>query len=109
MRAGLLSESKNELMNSPVIQPLEKVDFVHSQKFLGSFFQKGRPLQGLEIAHIFGNLNNDITSKALIIGFAQVANAKAHRIVNRKIVSRWIALPDTKRSFGDFFCNLTIF
>ncbi|WP_240419472.1 DUF3231 family protein [Paenibacillus periandrae] len=71
---AVISESKNELMNSPVIQPPEKVDFVHSQKFLGSFFGKSRPLQGLEIAHIFGNLNNDITSKALIIGFAQVAN-----------------------------------
>ncbi|MDR6885406.1 DUF3231 family protein [Bacillus sp. 3255] len=71
---AVVSEKKNELMNSPVIQPPEKVDFVHSQKFLGSFFQEGRPLQGLEIAHIFGNLNNDITSKALIIGFAQVTN-----------------------------------
>ncbi|MDD9270237.1 DUF3231 family protein [Paenibacillus sp. GCM10023248] len=71
---AVVSENKNELMNSPVIQPPEKVDFVHSQKFLGSFFQEGRPLQGLEIAHIFGNLNNDITSKALIIGFTQVAN-----------------------------------
>ncbi|MGG1517245.1 DUF3231 family protein [Paenibacillus oryzisoli] len=71
---AVISESKNELMNSPVIPPPDKVDFVHSEKFLGSFFGKSRPLQGLEIAHIFGNLNNDITSKALIIGFAQVTN-----------------------------------
>ncbi|MFE5321697.1 DUF3231 family protein [Paenibacillus sp. NPDC056579] len=71
---AVIAESKNELMNSPVIQPPAKVDFVHSQEFLGSFFEESRPMQGLEIAHIFGNINNDITSKALIIGFAQVAN-----------------------------------
>ncbi|SDC67540.1 Protein of unknown function [Paenibacillus sp. UNCCL117] len=76
---AVISESKNELMNAPVIQPPERVDFVHSKKFLGSFINEGRPLQGLEIAHIFGNLNNDITSKALIIGFAQVANDKKVR------------------------------
>lgn len=76
---AVISESKNELMNSPVIQPPEKVDFVHSQKFLGSFIEESRPLQGLEIAHIFGNINNDITSKALIIGFAQVASDKKVR------------------------------
>ncbi|MFC5449217.1 DUF3231 family protein [Paenibacillus aestuarii] len=76
---AVILESKNELMNSPVIQPPEKVDFVHSQKFLGSFFEKTRPLHGLEIAHIFGNINNDITSKALIIGFAQVADDKKVR------------------------------
>ena len=38
-----------------------------------------RPLHGLEIAHLYDNLNNDITSKALITGFSQGAQHKKVR------------------------------
>ncbi|WJH36931.1 DUF3231 family protein [Paenibacillus sp. CC-CFT747] len=41
-------------------------------------------LQGLEIEHIFGNIHNDITSRALIIGFAQVArDEKVRKFLER--------------------------
>lgn len=47
--------------------------------FLGGFLGDVRPLHGLEIAHLFDNIHNDITSKALIIGFNQGARDKKVR------------------------------
>lgn len=64
---------KGLLMNPPPIPIPEKVDFVKKQNFLNGFFGNVRPLHGLEIAHLYDNLQNDITSKALVIGFSQVA------------------------------------
>ncbi len=70
---------QNTLINPPVISPPEGVDFVKKQSFLNVFFEKDRPLHGLEIAHLYGNLNNDITSKAVIVGFMQVAKSEEVR------------------------------
>lgn len=71
--------SRNISVNPPVIPPPQGVDFVTKQSFLNAFFGKVRPLQGLEIAHFYGNLNNDITSKAIIVGFSQVARSEKVR------------------------------
>lgn len=68
--------SKGLLMNSPVITPPESVDFVNKQNFLSGFFGEVRQLQGLEIAHLYGSINNDVTSKALILGFIQGTRAE---------------------------------
>jgi len=79
---GYVSDSllpQNTLVNPPVIPPPQGVDFITKQSFLNSFFGNVRPLQGLEIAHLYGNLNNDITSKAIIIGFSQVARSEKVR------------------------------
>ena len=65
--------SKGKLMNAPVISNPEKVDFVNKQNFLNGFFGEVRQLHGLEIAHLNGCINNDVTSKALILGFSQGA------------------------------------
>ncbi|MGN7169098.1 DUF3231 family protein [Paenibacillus cellulositrophicus] len=76
--------SKNASINPPVIPPPEGVDFITKQSFLNVFFGNGRPLQGLEIAHLYGNMNNDITSKAIITGFVQVAkNEKVRQYLER--------------------------
>ncbi|WP_457335989.1 DUF3231 family protein [Salibacterium sp. K-3] len=66
-------KSKGILMNTPPMPNPERVDFITKQNFLNGFFGNVRPPHGLEIAHLFGNINNDITSRALIIGFEQVA------------------------------------
>lgn len=71
--------SRNTSVNPPVLPPPQGVDFITKQSFLNVFFGKVRPLQGLEIAHFFGNLNNDITSKAIITGFVQVARSEKVR------------------------------
>jgi hypothetical protein len=66
-------KSKGLLMNTTILQNPKKVEFVTKQNFLKGFLGDVRPLHGLEIAHLFGNINNDITSKALITGFEQGA------------------------------------
>ncbi|MBM7554802.1 DUF3231 family protein [Thalassobacillus pellis] len=77
-------KSKGMLMNSPAMPNPNGIDFVNKQSFLNGFLGNVRPLHGLEIAHLFDNINNDITSKALIIGFSQ--GAKHSRV--RKFLER---------------------
>ncbi|AGK53211.1 DUF3231 family protein [Bacillus sp. 1NLA3E] len=67
---------KGFLMSPPTIPIPLKADFVKKQKYLNGFIGNIRPLHGLEIAHLYDNLENDVTSKALIIGFAQVSKDK---------------------------------
>lgn len=69
-------QSRGLLKNSPITSPPGKVDFVQKQDFLNGFFGELRPLHGLEVAHLFDSLNNDITSKAIILGFSQVARSE---------------------------------
>jgi hypothetical protein len=66
-------QSKGLLMNPPPAPSPKKVDFVQKQDFLNGFLGEIRPLHGLEVAHLYDNLHNDITSKALVLGFCQVA------------------------------------
>ncbi|MDC3424437.1 DUF3231 family protein [Aquibacillus sp. 3ASR75-11] len=72
-------KAKGKLMNAPIISTPKEVDFVKKQSFLHGYLGEVRPLHGLEIAHLFDNLNNDITSKALIIGFRQGVRHKQVR------------------------------
>lgn len=67
---------KGFLMNPPYIPIPERVDFVKKQNFLNGYFEDVRPPHGLEIAHLYDNMENDITSKALIMSFSQVTNNK---------------------------------
>lgn len=67
---------KGILMNSPLIPNPKKVDFVTHQNFLNGYLGKVRPLHGLEIGHLFDSLHNDITSRAVVTGFFQVAQNK---------------------------------
>jgi hypothetical protein len=75
---ALMEQIKDLLMNKgliikpPIIPIPDKVEFVH-QDFLNGFFGQVRPLHALEIAHFYDNIENNATSKALIMAFAQVA------------------------------------
>lgn len=73
-------KSRGMLMNTPAVPNPKGVDFVNKQSFLNGYLGNVRPLHGLEIAHLFDNINNDITSKALIIGFSQ--GAKHNKVKN---------------------------
>jgi hypothetical protein len=74
----LMDQIKEILMNKgliikpPLIPIPEKVDFVNKD-FLNGFLGHVRPLHALEIAHFYDNIENNVTSKALILAFAQVA------------------------------------
>ncbi|SET54915.1 Protein of unknown function [Salinibacillus kushneri] len=82
---------KGLLMNPPESIPPKQVNFVNSQSFLNGIFGNVRTLHGLEVAHLYDNMNNDATSKALIIAFSQVAKRERVRkylIRGRKINER---------------------
>jgi hypothetical protein len=64
---------KGLITKPPIIPIPEKAGFVQ-QDFLNGFFGHVRPLHALEIAHFYDNIENNVTSKALIMAFAQVTN-----------------------------------
>ena len=62
---------KKYIPKLPIIPIPDKVDFVHQQSYLNGFFGDVRPLNALEIIHLFDNIENNMTSKALLLGFYQ--------------------------------------
>ncbi|WP_458413777.1 DUF3231 family protein [Schinkia sp. CFF1] len=74
----LLNQIKGILMNKgliikpPIIPVPDKVEFIHDD-FLNGYLGHVRSLHALEIAHFYDNIENNVTSKALIMAFAQVA------------------------------------
>ncbi|KKK39057.1 hypothetical protein WQ57_04525 [Mesobacillus campisalis] len=62
---------KGLIIKPPIIPIPEKAEFVQ-QDFLNGFFGHIRPMHALEIAHFYDNIENNVTSKALIMAFAQV-------------------------------------
>jgi hypothetical protein len=73
MNVNDLLKTKGRLMNAPIVSTPKQADFIKKQNFLNGFFGDIRTLHGLEVAHLYGNINNDVTSKALILGFRQGA------------------------------------
>ncbi len=65
--------AKGFLIKPPYIPQTENVDFIKKQRYLDGFFGDIRPLQSLEITHLFDNAQNNAISKAVLIGFSQVA------------------------------------
>lgn len=69
---------KGFIMKPPAIPIPEKVTFVHHD-FLNGYFGQVRPLHALEITHLYDNIENNVTSKALILGFSQVVKSERVR------------------------------
>ncbi|MGV3466087.1 MAG: DUF3231 family protein [Heyndrickxia sp.] len=95
---------KGVIMNPPPIPTPEKVEFIHKQSFLNGYFGDQRSLHGLEIAHLYGNLNNDITSKALITGFLQgvkLEKVKKYLERGKKINQKHIEIMTKKLADAD--------
>ncbi|WP_394234334.1 DUF3231 family protein [Niallia oryzisoli] len=55
----------------PTIPYPEGVGFVHKQSYLKGFVGDVRQLNAMEIIHLFDNIENNVTSKALLLGFCQ--------------------------------------
>jgi Protein of unknown function (DUF3231) len=66
-------DKKGHLQQPATIPIPENVLYISKQSYLNGFFGEVRPLHALEIAHLFDNIENNITSKALLTGFTQVA------------------------------------
>lgn len=66
-------DAKGFLIKPPYIPVAATVDFIRKQSYINGFFGDVRPLQSLEITHLYDNVENNATSKAVLIGFSQVA------------------------------------
>lgn len=66
-------KEKGFLFMPPIIPIPVKAEFVIKQSYLNGFLGDVRPLHALEIAHLHDNIENNVTSKALLTGFGQVA------------------------------------
>lgn len=88
-------EEKGLIVKPPIIPIPKRVDFVQQQSYLHGFFGDIRPLHALEILHLYENIENNVTSKALLIGFSQVAkNEKVQKFMLRgkKITNKHIEI-----------------
>lgn len=85
--------AKGMFIKPPFIPIPEKVVFVKKQSYLNGFFGNIRPLHALEITHLFDIIENDCTSKALLVGFSQVAKnreVKEFLLRGKEITARHI-------------------
>lgn len=74
-----LLKSKGLYTRPPYIHPPEIAGFVEHQNFLTGWFGERRPLNCIEISNITFNMNKIHVSKALGLGFSQVANSEEVR------------------------------
>lgn len=74
---------KGFIIKPPLIPVPEKVEFAHKDFFNG-YLGNVRPLHALEITHFYDNIENNVTSKALLVAFAQVAKDEKIRELFQK-------------------------
>ncbi|WP_127495516.1 DUF3231 family protein [Paenibacillus glycanilyticus] len=74
-----LLDAKGLLVKPPYIPVPDRIDFVKKQRYLDGFFGDVRPLQSLEITHIYDNIQNNATSCAVLVGFCQAAEREQIR------------------------------
>jgi hypothetical protein len=63
---------KKFIASPPIIPIPEGNSKVNKQSYLNGFMGEVRPLQALEIIHLWDNIENNVTSKALLVGFHQI-------------------------------------
>jgi hypothetical protein len=64
---------KGFIIKAPLIPVPIHVDYIKKENYLNGFFGDVRELHALEITHLYDNIENNITSKALLTAFSQVA------------------------------------
>jgi hypothetical protein len=90
-RVNEILAAKGFLASPPFTPYPSKVDFIKRQSYLNGFFGDVRPLHALEIAHLYDNIENNTTSKAVLIGFSQVAQleqAKSYFLRGKHIAAK---------------------
>ena len=69
--------SKGIFARAPFIPKQEKVQYVEKQHYMGGgWFSEKRPLNAIEITHLYYNIERNHLGIVLIIGFSQVAHSK---------------------------------
>ena len=66
-------QAKGYIQSPPIIPIPNQIDFVKKQQYLHGVFGHTRTPHAIEITHLHDNLENNVTSKALLIGFTQIA------------------------------------
>lgn len=89
---------KGLLIKPPYIPYPETVDFIEKHSYHNGFFGRVRPLQALEITHLYDNLENNATSKAVLIGFSQVAKSNQAKAYFRRGIEIATSHYDTFRN-----------
>ncbi|KYG32938.1 DUF3231 family protein [Priestia endophytica] len=74
---------KRLIIKPPIIPIPEGVKIARSD-YLKGLIEKARPLHALEITHLYDNIESNVTSKALIMAFRQVAKMEKVREVFKK-------------------------
>lgn len=62
---------KKLISKPPIIPTPDGIDYITKQSYLNGFIGDVRPLHALEITHLYDNIENNATSKALLLGFYQ--------------------------------------
>lgn len=70
---------KGLAVRPPYITYPRKAEFVKKQSFISGFFGDKRPLTGMEITHLYSNIQTNKLGEALAIGFSQVAKSNEVR------------------------------
>ncbi|MCH6269015.1 DUF3231 family protein [Neobacillus citreus] len=63
---------KKLIVNPPIIPTPDGIEKIDKQSFLNGYFGEVRPLQALEIIHLWDNIETNTTSMALLLGFHQI-------------------------------------
>ncbi|MDN4494710.1 DUF3231 family protein [Ureibacillus aquaedulcis] len=81
---------KKLIIKPPMIPIPEKSDFINKQSYLNGWLGEVRPLHAMEIIHLYDNIENNTTSKALLLGFHQ--NVKDEKI--KALFKRGLGMTD---------------
>jgi hypothetical protein len=60
---------KKFIAEPPMIPIPDGIDKIGNQSYLNGYFGDVRPLQALELIHLWDNIENNVTSMALLLGF----------------------------------------
>jgi hypothetical protein len=71
--------TKGFLIKPPYIPEAKNIDFVKKQSYLNGFFGDVRPLQSLEITHLYENVLNNAIGRAISTGFSQAGELEQVR------------------------------
>lgn len=75
-KASKVLLEKGLLSKSPTIVIPDRVDYVHDKDYFGGFFAKKRPLNALEIGHIFSLMEMKQLIRTLVLGYSQVVKSE---------------------------------
>lgn len=75
---------KKLIAKPPIIPTPKSPDLINKQSYLNGWFGDVRPLQAMEIIHLYDNIEINTTSKALLLGFYQTVKDEKIKALFKK-------------------------